>query len=96
MHDLPCKFAVLELRYNGFILTLNGLMVHGGHFRDATVSMLPHPFFVYTWIVFFFLMNLKYGPHLFMVVYMICAKIGIYGLYYVSYLVPVCPKEPML
>ena len=51
MYDLPSKFAVLELRYNGFILTLNGLMVHGGHFRDATVSMLPHPFFVYTWKV---------------------------------------------
>ena len=37
-YELPSEFTVLELRYRGFILTLNGLMVHGGHFRNEAVD----------------------------------------------------------
>ena len=37
-YELPSEFAVLELHFQGFILTLNGLMVHGGHFRSEVVE----------------------------------------------------------
>jgi len=37
-YDFPSKFTVLELRIEGFILTLNGLMVHGGHWREESAT----------------------------------------------------------